>query len=600
MHPEVLETAYQLHAEIRKRGLELRRGRGRDDQLLRDLAANLSLSDSRFSAELREADLTAEDYLRSFLAVARPFAQMFTDIWEFLGRHAAPGAQESIKVRFGFNRDRPTTVDLEQFRIYEETARVVTSQHWYFVWRTDELHMLFDLRSKCFPNLKWRGFQPEYRPGEPYSLPTIVPHSDLDQIAARLRSVLQSAINFSASIDRRGARQFEPLRRFAHLDDVKQGVGESDSADRIAIGRVLHDLIPAWRIVLADWHQHNEQVKRSVVAYFKSVIEPRLPAQKRLGVNPIRKALDILELPFWRHRWHTYEIWATVITLQALEKYDIQPIVKNGRIAIDGIAPATVATIGKPTFAYVGAQAQTSITSPRRRNVRPDLRISMDVPPSNKQTTAIIEFKQRKKLDKNHVKDVMACYLAACGLNGGVVMANYDDAPELADLALPPLCTLTRNVRPGEALAISQFKTAILEAAHRGGFPSISRLPECVLLDVSLSMKTEFSPGANLNPLKQILLHPSVEVYCFNTGLVSSEPLRNLDKLECFGATDLARALTELRKIFDNQHRPFPDRLLLITDGDYGGKPSESYGAEIIERRIGDLGDFMAGTNRTS
>lgn len=575
----VLETAYELHREIGRRGLELRRGNGRDDAMLRALAVALQVSDAKFSAALKRSGTTAEDYLRAFLGVSAPFARMFIEIWDFLGRHFAPAAGETITVRFGKNA-QSTVVDLEQFRVYAESARLVALSSTYFVWRRDELHMLFGLRQECFSNVKWRPLSPRYEPSQPYALPPFAARTEQDEIGKRIHSALQAAIDFAASTD-------ISLARVGYTDPVPTdgADGSNEMEERKAIGRLLHDLVPGWFPVLSEWRHIPDAAKQKAQEYFEQVIKPKLPTHKYNAAQLVREALDLLELPFWRHRWHTYEIWASVATLQALEPNGIRPLVKDGRLAIDASAPAVIAEIGTPPRGYASVQSETRIATPSRK-VRPDLRISSDNPPTNSGTAVIVEFKQRKQLTEKHVRDVLTWYREACGPEGGVVMVNYDDASELEYTTWPDRCALIRNVHPGNANAVQRFSDAVLGLARRAGIAPDRRY---VLFDLSASMQPALE-STDKARLAAVLSDPDVEVYGFHAGLASDKPLNSLgDLLHFGGSTDLARAVAELKKLFDSQGRRFPDRITVITDGEYDTPPTETYGAELVELRLSEV-----------
>jgi hypothetical protein len=57
---------------------------------------------------------------------------------------------------------------------------------------------------------------------------------------------------------------------------------------------------------------------------------------RRLSETSLLASLDILDLLFWRLRWHTYEVWTTVLTLRVLDQYRPVVGIANGYTSVDG------------------------------------------------------------------------------------------------------------------------------------------------------------------------------------------------------------------------------------------------------------------------
>lgn len=116
---EPIRTAASFYREMKRRGLHLRRGKGRDDALLTNLSNRIGCPDMNVQSFLDKSGMPAEEFVLHFMELAQPFALMFKEIWEYLSAYTAYKTSESIAVRFGFpEENNPTVVTLNQFRRY--------------------------------------------------------------------------------------------------------------------------------------------------------------------------------------------------------------------------------------------------------------------------------------------------------------------------------------------------------------------------------------------------------------------------------------------------------------------------------------------------
>ena len=289
-------------------------------------------------------------------------------------------------------------------------------------------------------------------------------------MADKVREVIQSwieAIHLAWPLDRPRNRALPELQNSGSDDEVQ------NSEKLISLSYDLRDLIPVWRHILDNWNLIPLPAKATAGRYFEEQIVPKLGTATEAGWQSLMEALDILDLPFWRHRWHTYEVWAAVTALEALDAFCPKLVVKNRHVALDAASPALIATLSAMTQqVYAHAQGETKLSQPlgKRKAIKPDLRFSIDNPASNAGTVAIVEFKQRLVLDADHVSEVLTAYSLGVGLAGGVVLINYDAAPSVV---LPPSCTLLGDVHPGRPTNVQDYQLAV-----RSYFTSASIRPQ--------------------------------------------------------------------------------------------------------------------------
>jgi hypothetical protein len=555
--PNIYETAIELHRELSRRGLELNPKIGRDAALHATLASKLGLSADGFSRALKHSSISSEAYLRALMEVAQPFAQMFQQIWSYLSKHCAPRANESLYVRFGFDNER-TEIDWDQFRVMVESARKVWAIGPIVMWPLNELFGLARLLSEHDPN--WRSIPGSYERGKPFTLPEIQVIDRFDEVGHRVREAMQSwidAIHHAWPLERRIDRDLPELDRTMETNPEHEREQEL-----IHLSYALTDLLPTWKSILGNWDLIPPRTKQKALDYFDQEIAPKLQPNIGGAWRSALEALDILDLPFWRHRWHTYEVWSAIKALEALDDFHPLPIVSGGHIALDVASPALVAKLAASQTVYAHVQAETKLLHPlgNRKAIKPDLRFSIDTPATNGGTIAIIEFKQRRELDVAHVSEVLAAYSLGVGLRGGVVLINYDAAPAVE---VPLGCIVIGDVHPGKPDKVREYQTAV-----RNCFTGTAVVPQprrrFVLLDVSGSMGLAYTSPAAQRGLKRLVALPWVKVFRFNDGLVPGGDLKADSQIATGGNTELGAALKQL---FELPDAGIPERLVIVTDG---------------------------------
>lgn len=577
-----IELAGDLYREIKRRGLHLRKENGRDDVLLRELSTKLGCPDDRLQKFLDASDLSAESFLRIFLQVAEPFAKMFQEIWEFLSQHYAPKARETITVRFGFP-DSPDqiSVSLEQFRRYVETSRRVFASRTTRIWPYQALNGLFNVGRKLIPSGSsepWKLYDSHgrYRPGEPYQLPILVIGSHpFDEVIRDIRAVFQEIIDEYASEAqlRRSTRQLLEL------------VEEEDSESRKSLQKaadLLADLLTTWFYILAMYPRIANALKDDAYQEYNTRVRGLLRTGTIFGEVPLLAALDILDLPFWRHRWHTYEVWSTVLTLRSLQDYRPNLRTTSGYLPIDGYTPAIIADVSAKGYpsACVAAQVETPFHEGRRRAIKPDLRICFSDQFSPDQTAGVVEFKQRQKIDTKGLTEMVSAYAKGAPRSGGVLVLNYDVTT--TRVSLPCNCHLVEGVQPSNKQTITTFQRRLSELLQEAHFEPLGE-NTMVLLDISSSMGNLYQDKDIQSYLRMLLGMKWIKVLRFNDGLVQGGDLdaASAANLVTSGGTKLRQALQDIERFFG-----LPDRLLIVTDGGHD-HPTE------MMRRISEVRECL-------
>lgn len=557
---EIFENAYELYQEIREdRGLHLRHEGGRDDILIEELSNSIGCPDDQIAEFLKEKgeNRTAEWLMKEFLQLAAPFARMFADIWEFLSNQKAPKATEDLRVRFGFDDDDNdfTDVNLEEFREWAKTARKISAGANVAYWSDEALDDLFvflkhvDLEGKIYS---------DYRPGAPYELPIIETHhnDDFEEITRRVRALFQNIIDTATENGSANSDSY-------HFEIESEELNSLPSPDFAA--SLLHDLLPAWEFLFENHHEVSDDNRREAVDFFRDTIKPKIELRGIIDFQKYQSPLDILRLPFWEHRWHTYEIWMTVQTLRALDSYDPQVNDEDGRVPIDGQDTAIVADLERIQNhdACVVSELETPHEMDQWESMRPDLSICRTQELDKESRAVVIEYKQRSPLSTSHVNEVTEKYLTGAPEAVGLVMVNYDDTP---DVELPEEAELIANVRPNSP-TVAEYRDLVQEFMLEADlFDPLQQWT--VLVDVSGSMRDRYTNQDVKDALLDLLelMAPSPRVYKFNQG-ITRNPQVTVDEINAglrpSGGTDVEAAIEELYEEYEST-----GNLLIVTDMD--------------------------------
>jgi len=589
-----IETASDLYREIKKRGLHLREQNGRDNALLQELTAKIGCPDTRLQRFLDASDLSAEAFLRVFLRLAAPFARMFQEVWDYLNRQLAPKATETISVRFGFeDANDHCSIDLEQFRRYVETTQRVVAAVTTELWPFDALHGLFSVGRKLVDAAReptWKLYDQHglYEPGKPYDMP-IVSFSGhpFDDIAKSVRSVFQYVID--GYVNERSQRQC--VRRLPEVREEERASDDRPSLQRAAF--LLTDLLPTWYYILARCSGIPARAKDGALHEYDRSVKPFLTSGTGMAEVPLLEALDILDLPFWRHRWHTYEVWATVLTLRSLEDYKPALRTKGGHSSIDGYSAAIIADLKareRPS-ACVAVQVETPFKQGKRKAIKPDLRVCSGDPMSTDNTAGVVEFKQRWRIDGKALAEMALAYSNGCPSSGGVVILNYDNTG--TPVSLPPRSHIIEGVQPLNQSAIDVFQQRLSDILRTAGLEPMNE-EITVLLDVSSSMGDSYQDMEVQSFLRALLAMRWVKILRFNNGLIEGGDLdaATAQTITTSGGTQLGRALSDIEALFG-----LPGKLLIVTDGEHDN-PKDILGRipnvrECLPKEIGKYMDWL-------
>jgi hypothetical protein len=373
----------------------------------------LGCPDDQLAIYLKTKNLSAEKFLRAFLQAAQPFSLMFSEIWEYLADHLAPKASETITIKFGFPDDLGIEeINLEQFRQYDQQAKRLVYMEIKEVWDSSTLSRLFPISHLLVPTSTEWDNRYSYSRGMIKTLPKIIIGSHpIDMFIADVRNLFQQVIDDNHQL----SYEVRPETSNLILDNNAS---------------LLMDLMPKWAYIFYNIGNLAVDDKDKAYALYQKDLLPHLETREIVRDQLINEALEILDLPFWKHRWHTYEIWCTVRALKSMDELGPMPCVVDGRITLDGYSKEVIAVLENCRdypAACVVIQEQTPIAYKKRKAMKPDLRICFSSNESGTtNTAAVIEFKQRATIDNAHIEEVANSYILGSPNSGGTIILNYD------------------------------------------------------------------------------------------------------------------------------------------------------------------------------
>jgi hypothetical protein len=551
---ELIWDTVSLWDEICKRGLEPGK-EGRDEALLNELKRRLKLKKGNIREQLKRVKI--EEFIYAFFSIIEPFAKMYAEIYSLMQQFGARRAKENILVKFDFSfPGGKLEFDINKFKeSYELLRRVREPQ---VIWTPNDFFKVFKLIRIIEQGVKdWQYAYVRYERGVNFKLPD-VPYfqGELYDVLIKVREAVQGAIELVDS--KPDINQYPLLKSYYYiLTDLVPGVVQLLIQDAARLANI------------------EPQKAKEAVEYFEKEIWSKL--QFRINEKIVKELLDILNLPFWRYRWYLYEVWATMHTIDALADIDISLNVDSaGTLAVEVGKTTEIAIMHtKKGDLKVVAQLETPVIGMQgRKAIKPDLRICIDPVNDPNNTLLVIELKQRKRITRRYLSELISAYEKGCPRSVKNYFLNYDALSSELNTLATAKSQLIGDFNPSRPRAINWYKVDIVTQIIKLGYKPVMRF-DAILFDISGSMTGRYNSAEIQEAIKALLMeNRRARIFLFNTELIKpqdmdpsaiSESLKNT-----WGDTALEPCLKQLLE-FKNIKR-----ILIITDGEYGEAPSLS------------------------
>ena len=376
------ERAIEIHRAIwTKRHLDNGQSfisSARDLPLLKQIAHRLNMSDLAFIRHLNANNVTAQEYLTILLGVLEPLSQMYVQIWEYCKSTLSRTTKDGMAVAWDFKIGSKTIpVDFEAFRRYQLLKAGLPKKDLF-----NKLCNEFAEACKSEPRLSKASFK---LPPKPHHASSLGVASQLQEWCVKLEEL--------------------GLRNQGYY-----GIADAVSAlERIAPNPVF-------------WTTHAFKHLKPLVTECANQLHPE----------------DIIDLPFWKYRWHVYELWCLAVSLKLFHQRGFNLVQSVNGVALLQlnrgvlIAQRTETPQGKIYYqpTYQNYQSET---------VHPDIVITQGNTTveniDSDSVLAIVECKQHAMPKKNGLQvikkrdfdNVAKKYeQSVAKQNGKLVIVNYD------------------------------------------------------------------------------------------------------------------------------------------------------------------------------
>jgi len=568
-----VKSSVQLYRLISRENLHLRRGLGRDDALLEQLARKLNLDPNKpISEQLETRKVPLEIFVQAFFSVAEPFAGMLSNIYSIMERQGARLATRSIKMRFSFQKaTEELEFDLKHFREWLAIYQKVRGTFTLRLWSQDDISMLYHpirtLRNIYGESYNWkeakRYSSPLPEPRMLYTDPEWTPLRQLRDAMEQLREIASeetdehskalSALTNEYEREEKQTIERDPSRVRTMLSDLWPGL--------VGLLFKLEESTPTESLTqdglnaLQEIHQVLENAQRTKIN----------------GQALVRSLVEFLRLPFWKYRWRVYEIWVMLEIIDCLDEYDITLELAGDRWNLEEHKATKVARFEDHSRNRyeVWTQLTTPVdTSYKKKHIMPDIRFCTHDATVPQNTLLLVECKQRKSMKPRDLEDLIEDYKRGANKSILNLFVNYDKFPAIS-CSLSPT-ELLSNVNPAHPQMVQKLKDRVKNALIDNEIKPVVPQYDAILFDVSQSMRGRYANAKISEACRELLIKNSrSKTFFFNNYLLPTEQLSSpalvseLDRMTK-GMTNLDGALREL-----HAKHPNIKTIAIVTDGEY-------------------------------
>ena len=584
-----VKSSAELYRLISRENLHLRRGYGRDDALLRQLANKLELDPNKsVPKQLESKRISLEEFVQAFFSLTEPFAKMLSNIYTVMQHHQARTAIHSIRMRFSFQKiSEKLDFDLKHYREWLAIYRKLHGNLTIRLWSPNDIGKLFHpikvLRDVYGEHGEWTKSysSPLPNPRILYIDPQWRPLRKLRDSMEQLRQIASEETD-------------EHEKAISVLTEAKDKKEETIELDPSEVRLMLSDFWPGFVRLLSQLKK-SPPTKRFVRAAINALqeIDRTLNEIRRTRVDGkivVRELVELLRLPFWKHRWRVYEGWVMFEVIDCVNEYKATLELIGDRLAIVEYKPTKVAQFEELNgIVYeIWTQLSTTVEIPhKRKHIMPDIRLCKGNASSSENTFLIVECKQRTAMRPKNLEDLIEDYTRGADKSILNLFVNYDMFPKISSVVKFPHTKLLSNVNPAYPSMVDEFKSLIKEALMGHGIePAVPQF-DAILFDVSASMRGRYNDSQIGKACKDLLReNPHSKIFFFSSNLLPVKRLPIIvltSKLEemISGSTNLDGALRQL-----HTRHPNIRRLAVVTDGGYDDPIRSGRLFEIIEELI--------------
>lgn len=350
----------------------------RDLPLLKQMAERLGMKNLEFIKHLNVNNVTAQNYLTKMLEVADPLSQMYVQIWEYCNSTLSRTSKDGMAVTWDFKIGSETVpVDFGAFRRYQQLKADLPKK--------DPFNRLCNEFAKACERIPRLPNASCMLPTKPRGASSLAVASQLYDWCSQLK-------------------ELQPVQSgyYGYRDAVS-------ALERIASNSTL-------------WTTRAFSNLQPLLTECANQLSPE----------------DIIDLPFWKYRWHVYELWCLVVSLNLFHQRGFNLVQSANGVALlqlnHGVLVAQRTETPQGNIYY-----QPTYQNHRSETVHPDIVITQGNTTvetiDSDSVLAIVECKQHSMPKETGLQNVKQRHFDAVAKkyeqaitkqNGTLVIVNYD------------------------------------------------------------------------------------------------------------------------------------------------------------------------------
>jgi uncharacterized protein YfaP (DUF2135 family) len=553
---ELLDSAVKVWAFLKQQG-------GLDEDyydkaILIELRSRLFLpEDCDLDIELRNRQITTENFLLAFFEAVQPYAEMMSDLLAMFQSAGAKETDHNLAVEFDFGSDSPALkFDLNHFRDY---LHVWEKQKGHYLQMNLNSKSLWDLFS-IFKDVSWNAsvLNPEFQiwyseykkerwPTQPLR-PPISRDIRLDEVLSKVWQIWSGFVNacklygserrnvVDAYYNRPKDEQKRENTSAESSGWALDVIGPTES-DRWA-GSFAHKVYYSAETIVRKPPEMRQAMANDLRLSLEAVLS-QFPRQEILTETLVDRLKEFLNLPIWQRRHELYSAWVSTQILNAIPSKSLR-IHTVGKKLVFAFSGTHLATFDAYTpRLHVWAELRSPLEHPigkhRTGAIQPDYSLITD-PVSNPEASILeVECKQYRKPSVSNFSAALTDY-AQGRPNAQVVLVNYGavDQEHLARVneTVRDRTFLVGNMRPGSPEAQERFKQLVQGAVQKRFARFLS--PDSFMISLEKNAKVVLAWQTEPRDL-DLHLHLTLpnKVYDINfsdIGSLSNPPWAQLEK----------------------------------------------------------------------
>lgn len=486
---KLIENTFDLWSYIKiNGGLDLERY---DSYIVEELISILAYSkESDFDAQLRESDISIEDFLAAFFQIVHPYSEMMVDLLHLFKKAGINTTNRNATIDFKFNTGRVFNFDINNFKKWVRSWKTISGKYKKVVIDESNLWDLLKIFNTCHMKIHDIVYELNDKKiiewihiyNSKQQWPDLIPQpfsgsAVLDKLIGRAWKIWTTIVSKSSSynVDRRKLWDKSNISSDICNDSTSREISEYDVwielLSRIDKDNWAGNFAASVYYMVQQINKLNSNEKEDTI----KVLERKL-------ISVLKKIQDIdysnetvveelkafLNLPVWKKRYELYATWISTQIIDAFSELKVR-IHQSGGVLKFSFSGTHLATIDDYTpRLHIWSELRTPMKNPigksRKRGIQPDYSLVTDPVTSPQSSVVVIECKQYLKASSDNFSKALTDY-AKGRPNAHIILVNYGRADtSILDKVDPLVVSRTSiigEMKPGSTGTIYEFKELI-------------------------------------------------------------------------------------------------------------------------------------------